>query len=100
MRAIRIIKQKQNVNEATNDRSKKPDEPSTRKIANTVKSWIEESQQHRRNLPRSLTALGVLILIACTVAMGQSPDIKVRANYSTKIRLLRWPDGRVKQDQL
>jgi len=77
MRAIRIIKQKQNANEATTE-GKKPVEPSTRKIANTVKSWIEESQQHRRNLPRSLSALGVLILIACTVAMGQSPHgIKV-----------------------
>ncbi len=71
MRAIRIIKQKQNPNEATTE-SKKPVEPSTRKIANTVKTWIEESQQSRRNLPRSLSALGVLILIASTVAMGQS----------------------------
>lgn len=76
MRAIRIIKQKRNANEATTE-SKKPDEASTQKIANTVKSWIEESQQHRRNLPRSLPALGVLILIACSVAMGQSSDIKV-----------------------
>ena len=77
MRAIRIIKQKQNANEATTE-SKKPDEPSTRKIENTVKTWIEESQQHRRNLPRTLSALGVLILIASTVAMGQSSsDIKV-----------------------
>jgi hypothetical protein len=77
MRAIRIIKQKQNANEATTE-SKKPDEPSTRKIENTVKSWIEESQQHRRNLPRTLSALGVLILIASTVVMGQSSsDIKV-----------------------
>jgi hypothetical protein len=73
MRAIRIIKQKQNANEATTE-SKKPVEPSTRQIVNTVKGWIEESQQHRRNLPRSLSALGVLILIACTVVMGQSPD--------------------------
>jgi hypothetical protein len=71
MRAIRIIKQKQNTNEAATE-SKKPAEPSTRKITNTVKGWIEESQQTRRNLPRSLSALGVLILIASTVAMGQS----------------------------
>ena len=78
MRAIRIIKQKQNANEGTTERSKKPDEPSARKIANTVKSWIEESQQQRRNLPCSLAALSVLMLIACTVAMGQSAtDIKV-----------------------
>ena len=78
MRAIRIIKQKQNANEGTTERSKKLDEPSARKIANTVKSWIEESQQQRRNLPRSLAALSVVMLIACTVAMGQSAaDIKV-----------------------
>ena len=76
MRAIRVIKQKQNANEATTE-SKKTVEPSTRKIANTVKSWIEESQQHRRNLPRSLAAFSVLILIASTVALGQSNQIKV-----------------------
>jgi len=73
MRAIRIIKQKQNGNDVTTE-TKKPVEPSTRKIVNTVKGWIEESQRQRRNLPRSLSALGVLILIACTVAMGQSAD--------------------------
>jgi hypothetical protein len=51
MQAIKIIKQKQNRNEATSE-TKKTDEPSTRKIANTVKSWIEESQQRRKYLPR------------------------------------------------
>ncbi len=76
MRAIRIIKQKQNANEATTE-SKKPEEPSTRKIANTVKTWIEESQQSRRNLPRTLSALGVFILIASTVAMGQSVKVTI-----------------------
>jgi hypothetical protein len=76
MRAIRVIKPKQTTNEATTE-SKKPVEPSTRKIVHTIKGWIEESQQHRRNLPRTLSALGLLILIAATVAMGQSSDIKV-----------------------
>lgn len=79
MRAIRVIKQKQSANEATAE-NKKPVEPSTREIANTVKSWIEESQARRRNLPRSLIALGAVMLIACAVAMGQSPaasNIKV-----------------------
>jgi len=71
MRAIRIIKQKQNSNETATE-TKKPVEPSTRTIANTVKSWIEESQQHRRKLPRTLSALGVMIIIASTIAMGQS----------------------------
>jgi hypothetical protein len=51
MQAIKIIKPKQNRNEAASE-TKKTDEPSTRKIANTVKSWIEESQQRRKYLPR------------------------------------------------
>ena len=79
MRAIRIIKQKQNANEAATEQ-KKPVAPSTQKIARTIKSWIEESEQRRRNLPRSLTALGVVILIAFAVATAQSPaasNIKV-----------------------
>jgi len=80
MKSIRIIKQKQNANEATTE-DKKPVEPSTRKIANTVKSWVEESQERRRNLPRTLTA-------------------EVWAYGSTATYLLRWSDGRVKQDQL
>jgi len=83
MRAIRIIKQKQNANETTSE-TKKPVEPSRRTIANTVKSWIEESQQHRRKLPRSLAALGVLILVASTVVMGQSPDSnKIKVTIET-----------------
>lgn len=79
MRAIRVIKQKQSETEATAE-NKKPVEPSTRKIANTVKGWIEESQQRRRNLPRSLVALSVVMLIAFVSATGQSPaasNIKV-----------------------
>ncbi len=95
MRAIRVIKQKQNANEATTD-SKKPVEPSARKIANTVKSWIEESQQHRRNLPRSLSALGVLILIGCTVAMGQSADQSIKVTIATTDGFLGPPATRFK----
>ncbi|HEY4425296.1 MAG TPA: hypothetical protein VGN10_13875 [Pyrinomonadaceae bacterium] len=53
MKAIKIIKPNKSGNEATEN--KKTVEPSTRKIANTVKSWIEESQQRRRNQPRALT---------------------------------------------
>jgi hypothetical protein len=56
MQAIKIIKQKQNGNEAASE-TKKTDEPSTRKIANTVKSWIEESQQRRRNISRGFTPM-------------------------------------------
>jgi len=96
MRAIRIIKQKQNGNDVTTE-SKKPVEPSTRKIVNTVKGWIEESQQQRRNLPRSLSALGVLILIACTVAMGQSPDASnIKVTIATTDGFLGQPATRYK----
>jgi len=60
MQAIKIIKQKQSANEAAPE-IKKAVEPSTRTIANTVKSWIEESQQRRRNQPRSLTAISIVV---------------------------------------
>jgi hypothetical protein len=60
MQAIKIIKQKQSANEAATE-IKKTVEPSTRTIANTVKSWIEESQQRRRNQPRSLTAISIVV---------------------------------------
>ena len=73
MRAIKIIKQKQQPTEAVAE-DKKTVEPSSRKIANTVKSWIAESQERRRNQQRSLAALGVVILIAFAVAaVAQSP---------------------------
>ena len=72
MRAIKIIKQKQTANEAVTE-DKKTDEPSSRKIAKTVKSWIAESEERRRNQRRSLATLGVVILIAFAVAVGQSP---------------------------
>ena len=99
MRAIRIIKQKQNANE-TSTESKKPVEPSTRKITNTVKTWIEESQQHRRNLPRSLTALCVLILIASTIVMGQSVDSnKIKVTIETTDGFLGPPATRYKVGQ-
>jgi len=60
-------------NEITaDDDSKKPVEPSTRNIADTVKSWIAESEQRKRTQRHSLAALGFLVLIAFTVGMGQS----------------------------
>ena len=74
MKAIKIIKQKQSEEASeTTTESKKPLEPSTRKIVNTVKNWIAESQQRKRTQRRSLTALRLLILIASAVAMAQSP---------------------------
>jgi len=60
MKAIKIIKPKQSGNEAATE-TQKTVEPSTRKIANTVKSWIEESQQRRRNQPRSLAPLSIVV---------------------------------------
>jgi hypothetical protein len=96
MKSIRIIKQKQNTSEATTE-DKKPVEPSTRKIANTVKSWIEESQERRRNLPRSLTALGVLLLISFAVAMGQSPAASnIKVTIATTDGFLGQPATRFK----
>ena len=75
MRSIKIIKHKQT--EVANDttaETKKQADTSTRKIVDTVKSWIAESQQRRRKLPRSLPALSLLILIAFAVALAQSPQ--------------------------
>ena len=56
MQAIKIIKPKQSGNEAVTE-IKKTVEPSTRNIANTIKGWIEESQQRRRNLSRGFTRI-------------------------------------------
>ncbi|HJT25782.1 MAG TPA: hypothetical protein VJ784_00125 [Pyrinomonadaceae bacterium] len=60
MQAIKIIKPNKSANEAATE-IKKTVEPSTRTIANTVKSWIEESQQRRRNQPRSLAAISIVV---------------------------------------
>lgn len=75
MRSIRIIKrvQLQEANEPAVE-TKKPAEPSTRSLADTVKSWIAEAEQRKRTQRHSLAALGLLVLVACTVAMGQQPS--------------------------
>ena len=74
MKPIRINKRKRSAdrNDITTE-SHKPDEPSTSKIVNTVKGWIAESQERKRSQRRSLTALGLVILIAFAVTMAQSP---------------------------
>lgn len=74
MRSIRIIKrvQLEEANEPTVE-IKKPVEPTPRNIADTVKSWIVEAEQRKRTQRHSLAALGFVVLIACTVAMGQQP---------------------------
>jgi hypothetical protein len=45
MKPIRIVKRKQSEDRNETTESAKPDEPSTSKIVNTVKSWIAESQE-------------------------------------------------------
>jgi len=74
MKSIKVIKPKRNrdVNEPVAEREQ-PVEPNTRKIVKTVKNWIAESEQRRRNRTRSLPVLGVLILIVFAVALAQSP---------------------------
>ena len=87
MRAIKIIKQKQNTSEAVTEDKKKV-EPNSRNIANTVKSWIAESQERRRNQRRSLAALGVVILIAfAAVSMAQSPAIEKTQEQPIKVTI-------------
>lgn len=58
--------------EAAADESKKPVETIPRSVADTVKSWIAEAEQRKRSQRHSLAALGLLVLIALTVGMGQS----------------------------
>lgn len=74
MRAIRIIKRAQirDAAEAAADESKKLVESRPRGVADTVKSWIAETEQRKRTQRHSLAALGLLVLIACTVGMGQT----------------------------
>jgi hypothetical protein len=86
MRQIRVIKRVQ-LQEATQPavENKKPVEPTARSLADTVKSWIAESEQRKRTQRHSLAALGLVVLIAFTVSMGQTtqqpgvaaPPIKV-----------------------
>jgi hypothetical protein len=86
MKPIRIVKRKRSADrtEATTE-NQKPDEPSTSKIVNTVKSWIAESQERKRSQRRSLTALGVVMLTAFAVVMAQSPTPKTNAQIKVTI---------------
>lgn len=106
MRTIRIIKRAQvrDAAEANADESKKPVEPTARSLADTVKSWIAETEQRKRTQRHSLAALGLLVLIAFTVGMGQStqqaadrtlnPPIKV--TIATTAGFLGQPNSRFK----
>jgi len=103
MKPIRIVKRNANRNENSTE-TQKPDEPSTSKIVNTVKSWIAESQERKRSQRRSLTALGVVILIAFAVAMAQSPapapapktDAQIKVTIATTDGFLGQPAKRYK----
>lgn len=88
MKPIRIVKRKWSADrtESTTE-NQKPDEPSTSKIVNTVKSWIAESQERKRSQRRSLTALGVVMLIAFAVAMAQSPAPATDAQSGIKVTI-------------
>jgi len=99
MKPIRIVKRSADRSETTTE-PRKPDEPSTSKIVNTVKSWIAESQERKRSQRRSLTALGVVILITFAVAMAQSPapttNAQIKVTIATTDRFLGEPAKRYK----
>lgn len=96
MKPIRIVKRNAHRDANTNE-TRKPDEPSTSKIVNTVKSWIAESQERKRSQRRSLTALGVVILIAFAVAMAQSPaPTAIKVTIATTDGFLGQPAKRYK----
>ncbi|HKS08636.1 MAG TPA: hypothetical protein VJS13_03755 [Pyrinomonadaceae bacterium] len=103
MKTIRIIKRAQmrDATELAADESKKPVEPTPRSLADTVKSWIAETEQRKRTQRHSLAALGFLVLIAFTVGMGQTtqqqtsaPPIKV--TIATTAGFLGQPNSRFK----
>ena len=74
MRATKIIKQNQTKDSnETQLESKKPVEPTTNGLAHTIKGWIAETRERKRSERRSLTALGVLMLMAFAIAVAQSP---------------------------
>lgn len=105
MKTIRIIKRAQ-IREATEtaaDESKKPVEPTTRSLADTVKSWIAETEQRKRTQRHSFAALGLLVLIAFTAGMGQSTQtsnqtstLPIKVTIATTAGFLGQPNSRFK----
>jgi len=71
---IRIVKPKR-VDEANHEanESKKSAEPRAGKIVSTIKGWIAESQERKRNQRRSLPLITAVVLIAFVAALAQSP---------------------------
>jgi hypothetical protein len=90
MRSIRIIKPNRIKDEnPTPTESTKPVELSKRKIVNTVKRWVAESSQRKRNRRRSLASLGFLTLIAFVVAMAQSPQQRTETPLTPEERAVK-----------
>ena len=73
MKAIKIIKQQQ-IKDASGSavESKKSVEPTPNHLVHTIKGWIAETRERKRGQRHSLTALGVVILLAFAIAMAQS----------------------------
>jgi hypothetical protein len=71
---IRIVKPKR-VDEANHEanESKKSAEPRAGKIVSTIKGWIAESQERKRNQRRSLPLITAVVLITFVAALAQSP---------------------------
>jgi hypothetical protein len=71
---IRIVKPK-GVDEANHEanESKKSAEPRAGKIVSTIKGWIAESQERKRNQRRSLPLITAVVLITFVAALAQSP---------------------------
>ena len=72
--SIKVIKQKRDHgnSEAATD-NKQPADITSRKTANTIKSWIAELQERKRSQRHSLPLLTILILIAFAVTLAQAP---------------------------
>lgn len=107
MKTIRIIKRAplRDANDAITE-NKKTVEPSARSVANTVKSWIAESEQRRRAQRHSLSVLGLVVVIAFAVAKGQtqqpgdktsSPEERpIKVSIATTAGFLGQPANRYK----
>jgi hypothetical protein len=87
MKSIRIIKRAQasDGDKATVE-DKKLVEHASRSVAETVKSWIAETEQRKRAQRHSLATLGLVVLMAVTAGFGQATAC--------------WSHDRVEQDKL
>jgi hypothetical protein len=71
MKSIKIVKQKRDESAASPPTENKPVTPGTNHIASTVKNWIAESKERKRNQRRSFPVLTiVLVMTFVLVALG------------------------------